>query len=130
MTDFVDPTDPGAVERVLAAGLAGLGPEGLAQQLTKVPGLLVRPGRRAGLLRGSELAQVEVGDRRLQLGPRGQSSLEHVVGGVRLARDAVAPAALPGVLAALVVRAVEQSGARDQVSVLLTSLRDALAAGA
>jgi hypothetical protein len=35
---------------------------------------------------------------------------------------------LPGVLAALVVRSLQTSGADDDVSVLLTSLRDAVTA--
>lgn len=46
-----------------------------------------------------------------------------------LATDEVAPRALRGMLAAMVVRSLEDSGTHDQLSVLMTSMRDALSAG-
>jgi hypothetical protein len=51
------------------------------------------------------------------------------VGGIVLSTDPVMPAALPGVLASLVSRGVAQQGTQEAASVLLTSLRDAVAAG-
>lgn len=127
MTDFVDPGDPVAVEAVLRAALVAIGTEAVAQQLSAVPDLQVQPGRRGGLLRSPTPTSVRSADRRLLLdASTGAGSLEHIVGGIVLATDPVGRAALPGALAALVTRSVTSSGARDDVSVLLTALRDAV----
>ena len=126
MSDFVDPTDPAAVEAVLAKALTAIGPEALLTQLSGVPDLEVRPARSGGLLRPPVPGTVGYGDRRLVLGSK-SAVLEHQVGGVVLARDAVPRTSVAGTLAALVCRAVSESGAADDVSVLLTALRDAIA---
>jgi len=125
MTGFVDPADPAAVEAVLAKGLTALGVPALLDQLASVPDLDVQPARRGGIFRAPTPAAVGFGDRRLVIDDR-SAVLEHWVGGVVLARDPVARAALPGALAALVCRAVAAGGAADEVSVLLTALRDAV----
>ena len=128
MSDFVDPGDPAAVEAVLAAALPRLGLGGVLTQLSGVPDLDVQAGRRSGFFRPPVPATVGHGDLRLVLDER-SVTLEHLVAGVVLSRDPVGRAALPGTLAALVCRAVTDSGATDDVSVLLTALRDAVAAG-
>lgn len=128
MTSFVDPRDPQAVEAVLRAALPVVGVAGVLQQLTAVPGLTVRLPERGRLLRGAVPGVAAYGDRALRLEESGRGQLEHVVGGVVLARDDVPPVRLAGVLAALVTRSLDDSGADDDVSVLLTSLRDAVAA--
>ena len=125
MSDFVDPADPAAVEAVLAKGLEALGVASLLSQLAPIPDLDVQPAQRGGIFRAPAPAAVGFGDRRLVIDDR-SAVLEHWVGGVVLARDPVARAALPGTLAALVSRAVAASGAADEVSVLLTALRDAV----
>lgn len=122
MTGFVDATDPSAVADVLALLLRVIGPDAVAEQLSGV--LQVTPGRPGGVFRSATPAVVAYGDQSVTLAPRG-AVLHHVVGGVRLSSDAVAPTALPGVLAGLVARAVNDSGRADDVAVLLTSLRDA-----
>ena len=124
MSDFVDPTDPAAIEAVLAKALPALGVDALLVQLAGVPDLYVQPPRPGGFFKPPTPAIVAYGDRRLMLDPA-TSTLEHLVGGVVLARDPVTRAALPGALAALVCRSVVGSGAADDVSVLLTALRDA-----
>lgn len=124
---FVDATDPTAVEAVLRDALALLGPDRVLETLASV--VPVRLGRDGGLFRSAEPDQVAVGDRVLWIDQHQRASLQHVVGGVVLATDPVLPAALPGVLAALVSRAVAQQGSSDAASVLLTSLRDAVSAG-
>jgi hypothetical protein len=124
---FVDATDPADVEGVLRDALGLLGADRLLDALTSV--LPVRRGRSGGLFRAAEPDQVMVGDRVLSIDRHQRASLQHVVGGVVLATDPVQPAALPGVLAALVTRSVTQQGSADAASVLLTSLRDAVAAG-
>ena len=126
MSDFVDATDPSAVEQVLARAVVGLGLTGLIEQLAAVPGLRMRQGRPAGLLRGAEPTVLEVGDQALAVAHDGAGELRHVVGGVVLSRDAVSPFQLPGVLAAMLVRSLQTSGAHDQLSVVLTSVRDAV----
>lgn len=124
---FVDATDPTAVEDVLRRALALLGADRVLETLaTVVP---VRLGRDGGLFRSAEPDRVAVGDRVLWIDEHERASLQHVVGGVVLATDPVQPAALPGVLAALVTRAVSGQGSADAASVLLTSLRDAVSAG-
>jgi hypothetical protein len=125
VSDFVDPTDPAAVEAVVATALRAIGVDALLVQLSNVPDLYVQPARPGGFFTAASPAMVASGDRRLLLEPRA-GTLEHLVGGVVLARDPVTPAALPGVLSALVCRAVAVSGANDDVSVLLTALRDAV----
>jgi hypothetical protein len=127
VSDFVDPSDPAAVEAVLRDALATIGADAVAAQLAAVPDLQVTRGRPSGLFRAATPAEVAYGDRRLALDDRG-ATLAHVVGGIVLATDPVSRVALPGTLAALVVRAVAASGAHDEVSVLLTALRDAVAA--
>jgi hypothetical protein len=125
VSDFVDPADPSAVEAVLVKALQTIGVDALLTQLAEVPDLEVRPARAGGLLRAAVPAAVGFGDRRLVLAH--QALLEHAVGGVVLARDAVPGTAVAGTLAALVCRSVAASGAADDVSVLLTALRDAVA---
>jgi hypothetical protein len=127
VSGFVDPTDSAAVELVLRAALAGIGPGGLLEELSAV--LPVRPGQGGGPFRAARPAVIEVGQAVLSIPARGPAALQHVVGGIVLSSDEVAPSALPGVLAALVVRAVGESGAHDETDVLLTSLRDAVGAG-
>lgn len=129
MSDLLDPTDPAAVEAVLTRALLTLGRPGTLDQLALVPGLLVRPARAGGLFRRAEPAVVAAGDRALRWPADGPAVLDHVVGAVVLASDAIAPRALPGVLAALVVRAVSAAGTTDDACVALTSLRDALGSG-
>ena len=129
MSDLLDPTDPAAVEAVLTRALLTLGRPGTLDQLALLPGLLVRPARAGGLFRRAEPAVVAAGDRALRWPADGPAVLDHVVGAVVLASDAIAPRALPGVLAALVVRAVAAAGATDDACVTLTSLRDALGSG-
>lgn len=124
---FIDATDPAAVEGVLRGALALLGADRLLEALASV--VPVQRGRDGGLFRAAEPDRVAVGDRVLWIDAAQRASLQHVVGGVVLATDPVQPAALPGVLAALVTRAVAQQGSADAASVLLTSLRDAVAAG-
>ena len=125
MTGFVDPADPAAVEAVLRQALTVLGADALVTQLAEVPELQVQPRRPGRLLRPASPGVVEYGDRRLVL-TDGGATLDHVVGGVVLARDPIGRAALPATLAALVCRSVTSSGAHDEVSVLLTALRDAV----
>lgn len=129
MSDLLDPTDPSAVEAVLTHAVQVLGRPGTLDQLARVPGLSVRPARAGGLFRAAEPAVVATGDRALRWPADGSPVLDHVVGAVVLASAAIAPSALPGVLAALVVRAVTAAGTTDEACVALTSLRDALAAG-
>ena len=129
MSDLLDPTDPAAIEAVLTRALLTLGRPGTLDQLALVPGLLVRPARAGGLFRRAEPAVVAAGDRALRWPVDGPAVLDHVVGAVVLASDAIAPRALPGVLAALVVRAVAAAGTTDEACVALTSLRDALGSG-
>lgn len=126
MSDFIDPADPAAVEAVLRDALGALGTDAVLTQLTSVPDLYVQPARGGSFFRAAEPAMVAYGDRRLLLGAQAVT-LEHLVGGVVLARDPVTRVALPGALAALVTRSVAGSGAADEVSVLLTALRDAVA---
>jgi hypothetical protein len=125
VSDFVDPADPRAVEDVLAKALPAIGIDGVLAQLDAVVDLEVVPPRAGGLFASRRPGAVSYGDRRLVLDDR--PVLEHIVGGVVVARDAVTRGALPGMLAALVCRSVAESGAADQVSVLLTALRDATA---
>lgn len=125
MTGFVDPTDPASVEAVLRDAISVIGVPAVLAQLAAVPDLVVRPGRAAGLLRAATPSTVEYADQLLSVGDRG-AVLGHVVGGVTLASDPVSRVALPGVLAALVVRSLGTSGAADDVAVLLTALRDAV----
>ena len=129
MSDLLDPTDPAAVEAVLTRALLTLGRPGTLDQLALVPGLLVRPARAGGLFRRAEPAVVAAGDRALRWPADGPAVLDHVVGAVVLASAAIAPRTLPGVLAALVVRAVAAAGTTDEACVALTSLRDALGSG-
>lgn len=128
MTDFVDATDPAAVEQVLQLALPGIGLPGVLEQLASVPGIPLQPWRRGGLFRQPTAAVLRVGDRALSIQPHGGARLEHIVGGVVLAGDEISPRALPGVLAAMVVRSLEGSGAHDELSVLLTAIRDAVSA--
>lgn len=127
MNDFVDAADPGAVEAVLRSAIAAIGVDAVLTQLTSVPDLQVLPGRPGGLFRAATPARVGYGDRRLSVDSRG-ASLDHIVGGIVLASDPVGRTALPGALSALVCRSLQMSGAYDDVSVLLTALRDAVAA--
>ncbi len=126
---FVDPLDPPAVEQVLATSVRGLGLERTLAHLASVPGLGQRAARGGGLFRAAGPALVWCGDRVLRFDQHGHGVLDHVVGGIILASDPVAPPAVPGVLASLVVRAVQATGGADDVAVLLTALRDALGAG-
>lgn len=128
MSDFVDPRDPAAVAAVLQAGLASLGLSGVLQQLAGVPGLVVRPPQPGRLLRAGVPGVVAYGDRVARVEASGRVTLEHVVGGVVLSRDDVPPVRVAEALAGLVCRSVGDTGAGDEVSVLLTSLRDAVAA--
>ncbi len=123
---FVDPLDPPSVEQVLSSSLSGLGRERTLEHLSTVPGLGQRAGRPGGLFRGAEPALVWCGDRVLRFDEHDQGVLDHVVGGIVLASDPVPGPAVAGVLASLVVRSVQATGAADDVAVLLTSLRDAL----
>jgi hypothetical protein len=127
MTDFVDPSDPQAVEAVLHDAVALLGVDPVLETLAPV--VPVRMGHTAGLFHGAEPDQVVVGDRVLWVDEHQRASLQHVVGGIVLSTEPVMPAALPGVLASLVSRYVAERGSHESASVLLTSLRDAVAAG-
>ena len=124
---FVDPTDPAAVEQVLRAALAGIGRTALLTQLSTV--LPVRPGRPAGFLKPAQPTVVEVGQESLSLPDRGPGLLRHVVGGILLSTDPVAEHRVPGALATLLVRYVQEGRGPDDAAILLTALRDAAAAG-
>ena len=126
-TGFVDPTDQAAVERVLRAGLAGIGLAALLTQLSAV--LPVQPGRPAGFLRPAQPTVLQVGQEELSLPARGPGRLRHVVGGIVLSTDPVAEHRVPAALASLLVRYVQEGRGPDDAAVLLTSLRDAAAAG-
>jgi hypothetical protein len=128
VNSFVDATDPAQVEAVLAAAVTALGPAGALASLAGIPELEVVPARPGGLFRAPTPATVEYGDQRLSVDARGRATLHHVVGGIVLSQDAVSRSALAGALAGLAVRAVADSGANEEVSVLLTALRDAVAA--
>ena len=128
MNGFVDARDPASVEAVLQQALPVVGLDGVILQLAGVPGLQVTPGRARAVFRPAVPASVSYGDRTLRVAP-GSAQLVHVVGGIALAADPVTPSALPGVLAALVARAVDGYGGADQASVLLTALRDAVEVG-
>lgn len=128
MGGFVDPGSPAEVEQVLAGCLPALGLPGTLEQLGRIAGLGLRAGRPGGLFRAAEPVLVVVGDRALRVGADGSALLDHVVGGIVLSSDRLVPSALPGVLAALVTRAVAASGDRDGAAVVLTSLRDAVSA--
>ena len=129
MSGFVDATDPRAVEEVLRAALPGMGIGGLAASLQSLPGVAVRSGRARGLLRAAEPTVIGEGDEQIALTPGADAVRNHVVGGVILSREVLAPPAVPAVLARLVVRAVLRHDSADAAAVLLTSIRDALAAG-
>ena len=129
MSGFVDAGDPGAVEQVLRSAVAGIGMTGVLEQLQALPAIPLQPGRRGGLFREREPSVLKVDDRILRLYDNGAAELQHVVRGIVLATDAVSPAALPGILAAMVVRSITAPADVDQLSVVLTALRDALAAG-
>lgn len=126
MRDFVDPTNPEAVEEVLASAVPGFGLAGVLEQLAAVPGLGIRPWRPGGLLRKPQPAALVVEDRRLTISPSGEAVLQHVVGGVVLASEQVRPRELPGVLAAMIARSVDSLASPDPLAVTLTSMRDAL----
>ncbi|MCU1592881.1 MAG: hypothetical protein JWO12_273 [Frankiales bacterium] len=127
MNDFVDARDSSAVEQVLAQACTALGSAAVLAQLTSL--LPVELGRPRGLLRAERPTRITVGEEALALFTDRAPQLQHVVGGVVLSNDTVSPMALPGVLAALVVRALSSSGRYDDAAVLLTSLRDAVQAG-
>lgn len=127
MSGFVDPRDTAAVERVLAQACTALGSASVLAQLTSV--LPVQMGRPGGLFRQELPTRITVGEEALALFTDRAPQLQHVVGGVVLSTDTVSPVALPGVLAAFVVRALSHSGRYDDAAVLLTSLRDAVQAG-
>lgn len=128
MTDFVNPRDPAAVAAVLQVALPAVGMTGLLQQLAAVPGLVVQLPQPGRLFRPAVPGVVAYGDRTARCEPSGRLHLEHVVGGVVLSREDVPPVRVAEVLAALVCRAVADTGAADDVSVQLTALRDAVAA--
>ncbi len=125
MNDFVDARDPASVEAVLRQAIPVVGLAGVLTQLDGVPGLRVDPGRPRGRFRAAEPASAAYGDRTLQV-TASAAELVHVVGGIRLAAEPLEPAAVPGVLAALVTRAVAGQASADEASVLLTALRDAV----
>ena len=120
---FVDPRDPQQVAAVIASTRAGLGLDGVAELLARVPGLLVEPGREGGFMRRPVPPRVLAGSEIVVLGE--PSSREHVVGGIVLQRSTLRPVELPGVLAQLCVTAVQASGAVGDASVALTAARDA-----
>ena len=128
MSGFVDARDPSAVAAVLQGALAALGLSGVLQQLEDVPGLTVQPPQPGRLFRAAVPGSVTYGDQTARCEATGQVQLEHVVGGVVLSRDTVAPVRVAEVLASLVCRAVADFGTADDVSVRLTALRDAVAA--
>lgn len=127
MTGFVDPRNSSEIEQVIRDAFTVLGPVAVLSQLAAV--LPVRVGRPGGLFRQELPTTIQVGDEALAIPSKGRPTLQHIVGGVVLSRDEVAPRELPGVLAAFVVRALDEAGGHDDASVLLTSLRDAVAAG-
>ena len=126
MTGFVDPADEAATRDALRVAVRVLGPVGLLEQLGSV--LPVRLGRPAAFLRRAEPTVLLVDDEALSTDGR-RVVLQHVVGGVALSSDEVRPGALPEVLARLLLKAVTSDpDRRDPVSVVLTSLRDAVRA--
>jgi hypothetical protein len=129
VSGFVDAGDQAAVAAVLEAALPALGLSGVLQQLARVPGLVVRPPQPGRLLRSAVPGVVAYGDQTARVEASGRVRLEHVVAGVVLSRDDVPPVRVAGTLAGLVTRSVADTGAGDEVSVLLTALRDAVAAG-
>lgn len=129
MTDFVDLQDRRAVEVVLRGALTGVGVDGLLAALAHIPGLQMHTGRARSLLRAAEPAGVTQGDQRVDIWPDGHAAARHIVGNVVLSTDHIVGPALPGVLSDLLLRAVQLYDCADSASVVLTSLRDALAAG-
>lgn len=129
MTDFVDVEDRTVVEAVLRSALSGVGVDGLLTALADLPGLVVHAGRPRSLLRAAEPAGVTQGDQRVDIWPDGHAVGRHVVGGVVLSTDDIVGPALPALLTELLLRAVQVYDCAESASVLLTSLRDALAAG-
>ena len=127
MSDFVDPTDHLTVEQVLVGCLSALGPAAVLAQLSAV--LPVRLGHAGGLFRAAVPTVVGEGEELLSIPSEGRPRLQHIVGGVVLSSDDVPPRELPGTLAALLMRALARSGQYDDAAVLLTALRDAVAAG-
>lgn len=127
MTPFVDAKDPLAIEHVLQRAVSAMGLQGTLEQLAGVPGLPMRLGRPGAFLRKAEPTSLVVGDRALSVTEQGEASLQHVVGGVVLSRQAVIPRDLPAMLAAMVSRAAEEGGFHDQLAVTLTAMQDALA---
>jgi hypothetical protein len=70
---------------------------------------------------------VQVGAKVLAVTSKGPAQLHHVVGGIVLSTDTVAPRALPGVLAAFVVRTLAETGLYDDAG--STAARGGVAAG-
>lgn len=121
---FVDPVDATQVTQVLSQVLHGLGLPGVVDLLGRLPGVTLRPGRPAGLLRRAEPARLITQDHVVVLGVPARD--EHVVAGVVLSHRPVATSALPGLLAQCVVAAVTADGRAGEAAVALTSIRDAL----
>lgn len=129
MTEFVDVQDRRAVETVLRNALSGVGVDGLLTALAQLPGLIVHAGRPRSLLRAAEPPAVVQGDQRVDILSATRAVVRHVVGGVVLSTDELVGPAVPGALTDLLLRAVQLYDSADSASVVLTSLRDALAAG-
>jgi hypothetical protein len=126
---FVDPQDIAEVTAVLDGVLAGSGPAGLFDLLARLPGVRMDPGAAKGFLRAAVPPSAWIGaENQLVLadaGPGGASlTLQHVVGGVTLAREALAPARTAEVVARLVSTAVRDHGNAQDASAALTAHRD------
>ncbi|BAX92669.1 DUF5073 family protein [Mycobacterium shigaense] len=89
MTGF----DPDRVSRAIGAALSGPGGVGMVVRVfCGIPGVARTPARR-GLFR-SQPERVQIGDWRYELTPDGRLGAAHVVGGIALAEEVLAAAAV------------------------------------
>ena len=121
---FVDPTDSAQVGPVLAGVLDRLGLPGLVDLLSRLPGVVLQPGRPGGLLRRAKPPCLLTESHRLVLGDPVRD--EHVVGGVVLSHRNVPPRDVVRLVTGCVVAAVAAGRDAGEAAVALTSLRDAL----
>jgi hypothetical protein len=124
MTD-VDPLDVGQVEAVLSSTLQMMGPDGVVDLLSRLPGVEVYAGTPKRFLQAATAGAVRIGsERRLVLAD--PPVLEHVVSGVVLARDVVPVGRLSSVLAPVVVSLTRAQGSTPTAALVLTAAREAL----
>lgn len=121
---YVDPSDAGEIQAVLAAVFQVEGAAGVFDLLGRMPGARIQEGTTGGRLRRPEPPTVSLGDEHQFTLVDSVLEHGHIVRGVVLQRERMRGGDLASSIAQVIARHVADSGGVADASAALTAIRD------